>query len=102
MFGEPYNGHKLSTALIQVWTYVVNKYRVNKANNFYEISPINGNVFQYANNNTVCVYQNSINTFLNISTVFNYDIITVDAMNAYTQDPPPNEPFYAYVDNQYI
>ena len=88
MFGEPWGSSKLYTVTRQVWTYAVNKYGKNQANNFCKISPINGNVSQYANNNTVCVHKILINIFLNISTAFNYDRITTDTINAYDQAQP--------------
>ena len=104
MYGDPIKVHTLppdAIILRAVWAYRIKHGGRKKARNCCNGSPLRGKGIQYAKNFAACISQCGMRIFSAITAIKNYVAIGADAVNAYAQSPPPDQPTYVRVDQQY-
>ena len=101
MFGPPFIRPHGAIVLKQFWNYVIKHSGKSDSRNTCDGYPLTGKVIHYAKNYAACASQHGFNIFLVVYTALGCLIIAVGAINSYAQAPPPYEPLYVHLDDQY-
>jgi Reverse transcriptase (RNA-dependent DNA polymerase) len=106
MFGQPIPRPHGATVLPFVWTYVIKTDPQTGAIIYKARATCNGGkrfgrAVTVAETYATCVEQPACRMFWAISAARNHIILGADAGNAFAEAPPPIEPFYMHVDDQF-
>eukprot|EP00957_Ditylum_brightwellii_P131031 9994724-Ditylum_brightwellii.AAC.1 len=102
MYGEPTYAPKGTKILHSVWIYMIKHDGRKKAHNCCNRSVLKGRGVDYAHTYLPCASQVGMELFTAIAAWNNYLIVGADATNAFAQSPPPTEPTYMRIDDQYM
>ena len=107
MFGSPVNPPKGATILQTIWSYI-QKPDKKKSRNCcngkqlkHQKHRTHKNPLHYYQSYSVCSRQVEMRFFCAICADRNYFIGYGDVENAYAQSPPPEEPTFVCIDDQY-
>eukprot|EP00957_Ditylum_brightwellii_P169197 12878492-Ditylum_brightwellii.AAC.1 len=101
MYDAPTYAQKGTKILRPVWTYMVKHDGRKKARNCCNGSVLKGKGVEYEHTYASRASQIGMKLFTTIASLHNYIIIGTNATNAYVQSPPPTEPTFMCIDDQY-
>ncbi|KAI2507364.1 Reverse transcriptase (RNA-dependent DNA polymerase) [Fragilaria crotonensis] len=87
--------------LQQHWNYSIKADGTRKARNCCDGSPRAAPALKLANTYSSCIEQPCMRMFIALCANEGYICIKVDATNAYANSPPPDQPTFVYIDQQY-
>ena len=97
MFGPPCRRPPGDILLRQFWTYVIKLSGKSKSINACDGYCLTGKGVHYTKHYSACASQQGFNIFIALSTSLGYILMAAGDINAYAQEPPPEEPFYMYI-----
>lgn len=101
MYGPPVHPPPGAIILRQHWNYSIKSDGTRKARNCCDGSPRAAPELKLANTYSSCIEQPIMRLFFAICANEGYSVIKVDATNAYANSPPPDQPTFVYIDEQY-
>jgi Reverse transcriptase (RNA-dependent DNA polymerase)/GAG-pre-integrase domain len=101
MYGEPCIPPKDAIILRQHWNYSIKTDGTRKARNCCDGSPRAAPQLKLANTYSSCIEQPCMRLFFALCAFEGFISLKVDATNAYANSPPPDQPTYVYIDDQY-
>ncbi|KAI2501346.1 retrotransposon [Fragilaria crotonensis] len=101
MYGSPVHPPPGAIILRQHWNYSIKSDGTRKARNCCDGSPRAAPELKLANTYSSCIEQPIMRLFFALCANEGYLIIKVDATNAYANSPPPDQPTFVYIDEQY-
>ena len=101
MYGSPQLPPPGAIILRQHWNYSLKSDGTRKARNCCDGSPSAAPQLTLANTYSSCVEQPCMRMFFSLCAYENYISLMVDATNAYANSPPPAQPTFVRVDDQY-
>jgi Reverse transcriptase (RNA-dependent DNA polymerase)/GAG-pre-integrase domain len=101
MYGEPCLPPSGAIILRQHWDYSIKADGTRKARNCCDGSPRAAPQLKLANTYSSCIEQPCMRLFFALCAHEGYISIKVDATNAYANSPPPEQPTFVYIDDQY-
>ena len=101
MYGAPVHAPKDSIVLQQHWNYGIKGDGTRKARNCCDGSPRAAPQLKLANTYSSCVEQPCMRLFFALCTHEGFISLKVDATNAYANSPPPDQPTFVIIDDQY-
>ena len=101
MYGPPVHPPPGAIILRQHWNYSIKSDGTRKARNCCDGSPRAAPELNLANTYSSCIEQPIMRLFFAICAKEGYFVIKVDATNAYANSPPPDQPTFVYIDEQY-
>ena len=101
MYGDPVLPPVGAIILRQHWNYSIKSDGTRKARNCCDGSPRAAPQLRLAQTYASCVEQPCMRLFFALCTHANYTCLKVDATNAYANSPPPAQPTFVYVDDQF-
>ena len=101
MYGEPCLPPKDAIILRQHWSYSLKADGTRKARNCCDGSPRSAPQLKLANTYSSCIEQPCMRLFFALCTHEGFIALKVDATNAYANSPPPDQPTFVFIDDQY-
>jgi hypothetical protein len=101
MYGSPQLPPKNAIILHQHWNYSLKSDGTRKARNCCDGSPRAAPQLKLANTYSSCIEQPCMRMFFALCAYEGYIALKVDATNAYANSPPPEQPTFVYIDDQY-
>jgi hypothetical protein len=101
MFGTPIARPKQSTVLPFVWTYLFKDGIKPKARGTCNGGKRYGKAVTLAHTYASCVEQPGARIFWSLSALHGMTVLGADAGNAFAEAPPPIQPFYMAIDDQF-
>ncbi|KAI2502403.1 hypothetical protein MHU86_12060 [Fragilaria crotonensis] len=101
MYGAPVVAPKDAIVLRQHWNYAIKGDGTRKARNCCDGSPRAAPQLKLANTYSSCIEQPCMRLFFALCAHEGYISLKVDATNAYANSPPPNQPTFVIIDDQY-
>ncbi|KAI2495082.1 hypothetical protein MHU86_19437 [Fragilaria crotonensis] len=101
MYGDPVHAPKGSIILRQHWNYIIKSDGTRKARNCCDRSPRAAPQLKLANTYSSCIEQPCMRMFFALCTHEGFISLKVDATNAYANSPPPDQPTFVIIDDQY-
>ncbi|KAI2497911.1 retrotransposon [Fragilaria crotonensis] len=101
MYGTPCLPPKDAIILRQHWDYSYKADGTRKARNCCDGSPRAAPMLKLANTYSSCIEQPCMRMFFALCAYEGYVALKVDATNAYANSPPPGQPTFVYIDDQY-
>jgi hypothetical protein len=101
MYGVPVHPPAGAIILRQHWNYSIKSDGTRKARNCCDGSPRAAPDLKLANTYSSCIEQPCMRMFFALCAHEGYTCIKVDATNAYANSPPPAQPTFVYIDEQY-
>jgi hypothetical protein len=101
MFGKPINRPLKSTVLPFVWTYLFKDGITPKARGTCNGGKRYGKAVTLAHTYASCVEQPGARIFWSLSALHGMTVLGADAGNAFAEAPPPVQPFYMAIDDQF-
>ncbi|KAI2514205.1 retrotransposon [Fragilaria crotonensis] len=101
MYGDPVHAPKGSIILRQHWNYIIKSDGTRKARNCCDGSPRAAPQLKLANTYSSCIEQPCMRMFFALCTHEGFISLKVDATNAYANSPPPDQPTFVIIDDQY-
>ena len=101
MYGKPCLPPKDAIILRQHWNYSLKADGTRKARNCCDGSPRSAPQLKLANTYSSCIEQPVMRMFFALCAHEGYIALKVDATNAYANSPPPDQPTFVYIDDQY-
>eukprot|EP00957_Ditylum_brightwellii_P098676 7516766-Ditylum_brightwellii.AAC.2 len=101
MYDSPTYAPKGAKILHLMWSYIVKHDGRMNARNCCNGSVLKGKGVDYAYTHSSCASQLRMKLFTAIAALHNYIIIGTNATNAYAQSPPPTDPTFMHIDDQY-
>jgi hypothetical protein len=102
MYGPPCFAPKGAIVLRTVWTYYVKWDVTLKSRSCCGGSVLKGHGLSYALNYTACISQPGMRIFWAIVAIRGWVSVGADAINAFAQADPRNEPTYVRIDDQMV
>ena len=102
MYGPPVHPPPGAIILRQHWNYSIKSDGTRKARNCCDGSPRAAPELKLANTYSSCIEQPIMRLFFALCAIEGYLSIKVDATNAYANSPPPDQPTYVFIDEQYV
>jgi hypothetical protein len=100
MYGPPCYAPKGAIVLRTVWTYYVKWYGTLKSRSCCDGSVMKGRGLSYALHYTACISQPDMRIFWAIVAIRGWVAVGADAINAFAQADPPEEPTLIRIDDQ--
>jgi hypothetical protein len=101
MYGSPVHPPAGAIILRQHWNYSIKSDGIRKARNCCDGSPRSAPELKLANTYSSCIEQPCLRLFFALCAYEGYVCLKVDATNAYANSPPPDQPTFVYIDEQY-
>ena len=101
MYGAPVSTPRDAIILRQHWNYAIKGDGTRKARNCCDGSPRAAPQLKLANTYSSCIEQPCMRLFLALCAHEGFTSLKVDATNAYANSPPPNQPTFVVIDDQY-
>ena len=101
MYGVPVTAPRDAIVLRQHWNYAIKGDGTRKARNCCDGSPRAAPQLKLANTYSSCIEQPCMRLFFALCAHEGYISLKVDATNAYANSPPPNQPTFVVIDDQY-
>ena len=101
MYGAPVIAPRDAIVLRQHWNYVIKGDGTRKARNCCDGSPRAAPQLKLANTYSSCIEQPCMRLFFALCAHEGFISLKVDATNAYANSPPPNQPTFVVIDDQY-
>ncbi len=101
MYGDPIHAPADSIVLRQHWNYAIKGDGTRKARNCCDGSPRAAPQLKLANTYSSCIEQPCMRMFFALCVHEGFISFKVDATNACANSPPPDQPTYAFIDDQY-
>ena len=101
MYGEPCFAPKDAIILRQYWNYSIKSDGTRKARNCCDGSPRSAPLLKLANTYSSCIEQPIMRMFFALCAHEGFIALKVDATNAYANSPPPDQPAFVFIDDQY-
>ena len=101
MYGVPQLPPKDAIILRQHWNYSLKSDGSRKARNCCDGSPRAAPQLKLANTYSSCIEQPCMRLHFAVCAQEGYTCLKVDATNAYANSPPPDQPTYVFIDDQY-
>lgn len=101
MFGKPCPRPKKATVLPFVWSYYFKDEETRKARGTCNGGPRYGKAVTLAYTYASCMEQPAARIFWALSSIQNMIVMGADAGNAFAEAPPPQQPLYMEIDDQY-
>jgi hypothetical protein len=101
MYGKPVHPPPGAIILRRHWNYSIKSDGTRKARNCCDGSPRAAPELKLANTYSSCIEQPCMRLFFALCTHEGYICVKVDATNAYANSPPPDQPTFVYIDEQY-
>jgi hypothetical protein len=101
MYGKPVHPPPGAIILLQHWNYSIKSDGTRKACNCCDSSPRAAPESKLANTYSSCIEQPCMRLFFALCTHKGYICVKVNATNAYANSPPPDQPMFVYIDEQY-
>jgi hypothetical protein len=101
MFGEPIQRPSKATVLPFVWTYLFKDGIKPKARGTCNGGKRYGKAVTLAHTYASCVEQPGARVFWSLSALHGMTVLGADAGNAFAEAPPPVQPFYMAIDDQF-
>ena len=101
MYGKPCRPPPDAIILRQHWNYSHKSDGTRKARNCCDGSPRSAPKLKLANTYSSCIEQPCMRMFFALCAHEGYISLKVDATNAYANSPPPEQPTFVYIDDQY-
>jgi hypothetical protein len=101
MYGAPVPAPKDSIVLCQHWNYSIKSNGTRKARNCCDGSPRAAPQLKLANTYSSCIEQPCMRLYFSLFAFEGFTSLMVDATNAYANSPPPNQPTFVVIDEQY-
>jgi Reverse transcriptase (RNA-dependent DNA polymerase) len=101
MYGSPVLPRPNAIILRQHWNYAIKSDGTRKARNCCDGSPWAALQLKLANTYSSCIEQPCMRMFFALCAHENFTVLKVDATNAYANSPPPEQPTFVYIDDQY-
>jgi hypothetical protein len=101
MYGAPVPTPRDAIVLHQHWNYAIKGDGTRKARNCCDGSPRAAPQLKLANTYSSCIEQPCMRLFFALCAHEGFISLKVDATNAYTNSPPPNQPTFVVIDDQY-
>ncbi|KAI2506527.1 hypothetical protein MHU86_7937 [Fragilaria crotonensis] len=101
MYGAPVPAPRDAIVLRQHWNYIIKGDGSRKARNCCDGSPRAAPQLKLANTYSSCIEQPCMRLFFALCAHEGYVSLKVDATNAYANSPPPNQPTFVVIDDQY-
>ena len=101
MYGPPCLPPADAIVLRQHWNYSLKSDGTRKARNCCDGSPRAAPQLKLANTYSSCVEQPCMRLFFALCAHEGFISLKVDATNAYANSPPPDQPTFVYIDDQY-
>ena len=101
MYGPPVSAPKDAIVLRQHWNYAIKGDGTRKARNCCDGSPRAAPQLKLANTYSSCIEQPCMRLFFALCSHEGFTCIKVDATNAYANSPPPAQPTFVIIDDQY-
>jgi hypothetical protein len=101
MYGAPVFAPRDAIVLRQHWNYAIKGDGTRKARNCCDGSPRAAPQLKLANTYSSCIEQPCMRLFFALCVHEGYISLKVDATNAYANSPPPNQPTFVIIDDQY-
>ena len=101
MYGNPIYPPPGAIILRQHWNYSIKSDGTRKARNCCDGSPRAAPELKLANTYSSCIEQPCMRLFFALCAHEGYICIKVDATNAYANSPPPAQPTFVFIDEQY-
>ena len=101
MYGEPCFAPDGAIILRQHWNYSIKSDGTRRARNCCDGSPRAAPQLKLANTYSSCVEQPCMRLFFALCAHDGFISLKVDATNAYANSPPPAQPTFVYIDDQY-
>jgi hypothetical protein len=101
MYGAPVLAPKDSIVLRQHWNYCIKGDGTRKARNCCDGSPRAAPQLKLANTYSSCIEQPCMRLFFALCTHEGFVSLKIDATNAYANSPPPDQPTFVIIDDQY-
>ena len=101
MYGTPQLPPKDAIILRQHWNYSLKSDGTRKARNCCDGSPRAAPQLKLANTYSSCIEQPCMRMFFALCAYEGFIALKVDATNAYANSPPPGQPTFVYIDDQY-
>jgi Reverse transcriptase (RNA-dependent DNA polymerase)/GAG-pre-integrase domain len=101
MYGAPVHPPPGAIILRQHWNYSIKSDGTRKARNCCDGSPRAAPELKLANTYSSCIDHHCLRLFFALCAHENYICIKVDATNAYANSPPPSQPTFVFIDQQY-
>jgi hypothetical protein len=101
MYGKPCLPPKDAIILRQHWNYSLKADGTRKARKCCDGSPRSAPQLKLANTYSSCIEQPCMRMFFALCAHEGFIALKVDATNAYANSPPPDQPTFVYIDDQY-
>jgi hypothetical protein len=101
MYGAPVHAPRDAIVLRQHWNYAIKGDGTRKARNCCDGSPRAAPQLKLANTYSSCIEQPCMRLFFALCAHEGFTSLKVDATNAYANSPPPNQPTFVVIDDQY-
>jgi hypothetical protein len=101
MYGAPVLAPKDFIVLRQHWNYSIKSDGARKAQNCCDGSPRAAPQLKLANTYSSCIKQPCMQLYFSLCAFEGFTSLMVDATNAYANSPPPNQPTFVVIDEQY-
>jgi hypothetical protein len=101
MYGSPVHPPAGAIILRQHWNYSIKSDGTRKARNCCDGSPRSAPELKLANTYSSCIEQPCLRLFFALCAHEGYICLKVDATNAYANSPPPDQPTFVFIDEQY-
>ncbi len=101
MYGAPVPAPKDAIVLRQHWNYSIKSDGTRKARNCCDGSPRAAPQLKLANTYSSCIEQPCMRLYFSLCAFEGFTSLMVDATNAYANSPPPNQPTFVVIDDQY-
>jgi Reverse transcriptase (RNA-dependent DNA polymerase) len=101
MYGAPVIAPRDAIVLRQHWNYAIKGDGTRKARNCCDGSPRAAPQLKLANTYSSCIEQPCMRLFFALCAHEGFISLKVDATNAYANSPPPNQPTFVVIDDQY-
>ena len=101
MYGLPCLPPRDAIILRQHWNYSLKADGTRKARNCCDGSPQSAPQLRLANTYSSCIEQPCMRMFFALCAHEGFIALKVDATNAYANSPPPDQPTFVYIDDQY-
>ena len=101
MYGEPCLPPPGAIILRQHWNYSIKADGTRKARNCCDGSPRAAPQLKLANTYSSCIEQPCMRLFFALCAYEGFISLKVDATNAYVNSPPPDQPTFVFIDDQY-
>ena len=101
MYGEPCLPPPGAIILRQHWNYSIKADGTRMARNCCDGSPRAAPQLKLANTYSSCIEQPCMRLFFALCAYEGFISLKVDATNAYANSPPPDQPTFVFIDDQY-